>query len=216
MKSFRLIAFAMLAVFVLTGCVQVNSSDAGSMNIHPSTVGPTDDYRPLYKVDSTKKVTAESSVKCLFWIFTWGTDNAFADNLEMSRGGVPLFSAALPIPILARLFPFLNAKATAARAAFYKACKQADCDAIVAARYEITFEDLLFFKEMRVTVTGFPAKLVGVETVNPMPYYIDGNGKVVVLDKMVKPVKLFDGRHVPEKRGFISLILKDTLGLLFP
>ena len=182
------------AVVALTGCVQINSSDAGSMNIHPQTVGPTDDYRPIYEIGK-QKVTAQSDVKCLFWIFAWGSDNAYADNAKTTRH---------PLGVL---FPFLNAKETAAQAAFYKACKQAGCDAIVGARYEITYKDAFFYKKMNVEIKGFPAYLKGVEEVKPMPFYIDGSGKAVVLDKMVKPVQLFNCYKVPNS------VLKDK-GLL--
>ena len=200
MGKWFVLLLAVCAVIVFSGCVQVNSSDAGSMNIHPETVAPTDDYRPLYSIDSTQKVSAESNVKCLFWIFTWGSDNAYADNASISR-----------YPILGILFPFLNAKETAAKAAFYKACKQANCDAVVAARYEVTFEDYIIYKKMNVEVKGFPARLTGVETVKPMPYYIDGEGKVVVMEKMVKPVRLFE---VPRSTDGKNKYLVEMMGAL--
>ena len=186
MKKYTICLFAFFALIVFNGCVQINSSDGGSMNILPSTVGPTDKYRPLYTVDESKKVTASSDVKNLFWIFTWGSDNAYADNAHISDAN--LFG------LLGKIFPFLNAKETACKAAFYKACKNSGCDSLVAARYECKFEDYLIFKKMTVEVKGFPAKLSGVETVKPMPYYIDGDGKVVITDKFVLPYLLFDGR----------------------
>ena len=185
-----LLVGACLCVLAASGCVQINSSDSGSMNIAPKTVGPVDNYRPLYKVDESRKVSAESSVNNLFWIFTWGSDNAVADNAVISSGAGPF---------LARLFPFLAAKETAAKAAFYKACQNARCDSIVAARYEITTTDYLVFKKVSVQLSGFPATLTGVEAVKPMPYYIDGSGKIVTLDKVVAPLLLFDARKVGPK-----------------
>ena len=194
MKSARLFSFiagACFCMLIASGCVEINSSDSGSMNIPPQTVGPVDDYRPLYKVDSTRKVYAESNVKNLFWIFTWGSDDAFADNASIFSGMTSFWS---------KIFPFLVAKETAAKAAFYKACQKAKCDSIVAARYEITFSDYIVFKKLNVQISGFPATLTGVEPVKPMPYYIDGNGKTVILDKPAKPLLLFDARpHVTKK-----------------
>lgn len=212
MKKIGILFLMSMVTLLINGCVEINSSDGGSMNIHPITIGPTDDYRPIYKVDSSRKVTAQSSVKCLLWLFSWGSDNAYADNIDMIRNNQAHF-IGYGNPFLVRLFPFLDAKVLAARAAFYKACKENSCDAIMAARYEISFENYFIFKVMRVTVTGFPATLTSVEAVKPMPYYIDGNGKVVVLDKMVKPVKLFDGRQPRQQVSVVSRLLKDTLGV---
>lgn len=197
MKNVIVMCFIACLVMICSGCVQINSSDAGSMNIHPHTVGPTDDYRPLYEVGKNK-VSAQSNVKCLFWIFVWGSDNAYADNAKVT--GHPL----------GRLFPFLNAKQTAAQAAFYKACKQANCDAVVAARYEITFEDYFIYKKMNVEVKGFPARLKGVEEIKPMPFYIDGDGKMVVLDKMVKPVLLYNSNQSAKSQQSKGLLDKIT------
>lgn len=196
MKKMSLLFAAFAAVMLMTGCVQINSSDAGSMNIHPSTIGPTDDYRPLYSIDSTKRVSAKSNVQSLFGIFTWGSDNAYADNATTYSN-----------PVLGALFPWLNSRETAAKAAFYKACKEANCDAIMAARYEVVDENYFIYRKITVEVKGFPATLTGVETVKPMPYYIDGDGKVVVMDKFVKPYRLFDVRGTKDNcsKGFLGL-----------
>ena len=120
---------------IMTGCVEINSSDSGSMNIAPMTVPPVDDYRPLYTIDTARKVKASSDVKNLLWLFTWGSDNAYADNASIFPEG----------SLLGKIFPFMAAKETAAKAAFYKACKEAQCDSIIAARYEITFKDYFFY-----------------------------------------------------------------------
>lgn len=184
MKQSLFFIAAAVAVFVFTGCVQINSSDGGSMNIMPQTVGPTDNYRPIYKVDESNTVTASSEVKNILGIFTWGSDNAFADNAFATKPS-----------LLGAMFPYLNAKTTACKAAFYKACKEAQCDTIVAARYEITSEDYLVFRQTKVEIKGFPAKITGVETVKPLPYYIDGKGNVVKTDNVVTPHCLFDARN---------------------
>ena len=175
-----------------SGCVQINSSDAGSMNLHPKTEGPVDGYRPIYEIGK-ERVSAQSNIKCLFWIFTWGSDNAYADNADATKN------------LFGRIFPFLNAKQTAAQAAFYKACKNSNSDAIVAARYEVTFEDYLIYKKMNVEIKGFPARVAGVEVIKPQPFYVDGAGKIVVQDKMVKPVLLYDAqkKEGADKKGFL-------------
>lgn len=48
-------------------------------------------------------------------------------------------------------------------AAFANACKAANCDTLVGARYDITFKDYFLFQKVEVKVVGYPAKLTGVE-----------------------------------------------------
>ena len=191
----KLVAILSAAGFIAIcgGCVQINSSDAGSMNLHPKTAGPVDDYRPTYEIGK-ERVTASSNVKCLFWFIVWSSDNAYADNAYATKNP------------LGKLFPFLNAKQTAAQAAFYKACKESNSDAIVAARYEITFEDYLFYKKMNVQIKGFPARVTGVEPIKPQAFYIDGTGKIITQDKLVKPVLLYDAykKDTNHKKGFLT------------
>ena len=150
------------ALAVMTGCTSVNTSDAGSMNVYPQTVGPVD---------------------VLFGIFAWGDTSTFADNAS-------IFNQNSPFAFLFSWIP--NAQNIAAKAAFYNACKKAQCDAVVASRYEIKTDDYWLFKKLDVKVSGFPATMTGVETVKPMPYYIDGKGQVVVMEKFVIPYQLFN------------------------
>ena len=67
MLVFAVLGIAALAV--MTGCTSVNTSDAGSMNVYPQTVGPVDAYRPLYKVNEKVKVNGSAQVNVLFGIF---------------------------------------------------------------------------------------------------------------------------------------------------
>ena len=171
---------------VITGCTNINSSDGGNLTIYPDTIGPTDNYRPLYKVDPNKRVKGEANVNVLFGLFTWGDDNGIADNADIygSRGG--LFA-----PLLS-LLP--DAKRRSAKAAFYNACKENKCDSVVAARYEVVQKDYLIFSQCKVEITGFPATLIGIEVVKPVQFYVDGEGKIVILDKFINPIKIFDAR----------------------
>ena len=52
---------------------------------------------------------------------------------------------------------------------------------------------------MQVKVSGFPATIMGVETVKPLPYYINGKGEVVVMDKFMIPHRLFDASEKGKK-----------------
>ncbi len=191
MKKITVLGLLATVTLVFTGCTSVNTSDAGSINVYPATVGPVDCYRPLYKVNEKERVSGEAKVNVLFGIFAWGDTSAFADNatLAASDSIFGAFFAWLP-----------NAREIAARAAFYNACKTSNSDAVVAARYEIQTDDYFVFKKMNVKVTGFPATLTGVEIVKPMPFYINAGGEVVVMDKFVVPYKLFDA--TPDRGWF--------------
>ena len=191
MKNLVLSFFALVCIAVITGCTHVNSSDGGNMTIYPDVMGPTDSYRPIYKVDTTKRVTGEASINVLFGIFTWGADSelfgpwtaaASADNAEIYDWG--FFNFLLPI--------IPNSKRLSSKAAFYDACKKNNCDSIVAARYEVTKKSYIVFSKCKAEVKGFPATLSKVEVVKPLPYYINTEGKMVLLKEFVKPVKLLD------------------------
>ena len=175
MKNILLGLFAVVCAVFVCSCTSINSSDAGDLAIYPKTVGPTDLYRPLYSIDTKTRVSGSANVNILFGIFMWGDNAGVADNAGI-RGFLAWFSP----------------KNLAAKAAFYDACTKAQCDAVVSARYEITTKDYFVFKKSKVTVKGFPATLTGVEVVKPVQYYIDSTGKIVLLDKFINPIKIFD------------------------
>ena len=183
MKKGIVLAVSAVVSMFFVGCSSINTSDAGSMNVYPATVGPVDSYRPLYQVNEKQRVNGQAKVNVLFGIFAWGDTSAFADNATLFAGD----------SIFGALFSWLpNAKEIAAKAAFYNACTANKCDAVVAARYEIKTDYYFVFKKMDVKIAGFPATMTGVEVVKPLPFYIDGKGNVVVMDKFVVPHKLFD------------------------
>ena len=189
-----LLGIAILACLV--GCQCANSSDGGNLTLHPSTIGPIDAYRPLYEVDSTKRVSGSANVNILFGLFAWGDNAGIADNAT-------IFPASGIFSFFSGIFP--NAKNLAAKAAFYDACKKAGCDSVVSARYEIKSTNYFVFSKNEVTVTGFPAVQTGVETVKVMPYYIDTDGKMVKLDKFIIPVEIMNlDKTAVIKAGFLT------------
>ena len=194
MKNFLLGLIGLVCLAGITGCTSVNSSDGGNMSIYPKTVGPTDNYRPLYTVDQSKRVSGKAQVNVLFGIFAWGDDAAFADNASISASD-SMWSW------FSDLFP--DAKKLSSQAAFYNACKNAGCDSVVAARYEVKNTNYWFFAKCEAEIKGFPAVQTGVEIVKPFPYYIDAQGKLIVLDKFVTPVKLFDESPTQVKKVFL-------------
>lgn len=175
MKHLLIAAVAGFCLLSVVGCKSTNSSDAGSMNVYPATVGPVDNYRPIYEVNEKTPVSGSAKVSILFGIFSWGDSSKFADNASLFGGS---------------WWTLFSAKETAAKAAFYSACKQANCDAVVAARYEIETEDYFVFKTMKVNVKGFPATMKRVEVVKPMLYYVNGKGDIVILKDIVTPIDI--------------------------
>lgn len=173
-KSSLFAVMALGALVAMTGCQSINTSDSGNMTINPATVGPADAYRPLYEVNKTETVTGTATVHSLFGIFTWGGDGA-ADYADMSGQDDSFFSKILP-----------NIKSSGAKYAFYDACVKNQCDALVASRYVIKATDYFVYATYEITVKGYPAKQVGIETVKTLPYYIDAGGKVVVLKDIVR------------------------------
>ena len=193
MKNILLGLFAVACLAFASACTSINSSDGGNLTIYPKTIGPTDNYRPLYTIDTKRRVSGHANVNVLFGLFAWGDGSGIADNADIyGSSGLAKFLSFMP-----------DAKRRSAQAAFYNACKNAHCDSIVAAKYEITRKNYLIFSKCSVEVKGFPATLSSVEVVKPLPYYIDSDGKIVILDKFVNPVKLFDeNRSAFRSRGW--------------
>lgn len=188
---FTLIGAVVLLSSVVS-CTSINSSDGGSMALYPKTVGPIDCYRPLYKVDETKRVSGKAKTNVLFGLFVWGDDAAIADNASIAESNSWY-------AWFADLFP--SAKKLAAKAAFYNACKKANCDAVVSARYEVENKNYFIFSQCTAEIKGFPAVQTGVETIKIMPYYLDSEGKMVKLDRFVIPVEIL---NLKISEGFIK------------
>ena len=52
-------------------------------------------------------------------------------------------------------------------------------------------KDYFVYAQYDITVKGYPVKQIGVETIKPVPYYIDfSTGKIVILDKFVDMVNV--------------------------
>ena len=178
-KASALAMCALAALLAVTGCKSINTSDAGNMTLNPQVTGPMDTYRPLYQVDEAKTVEGNAKIHSLFGLFVWGGSGTadFADMTSESEG------------FLAKWLP--DAKKTGAKSAFYDACVKNNCDSVVASRYTIKTTDYVVYAQYNITIKGYPAKQTGIETIKPVPYYIDfATGKIVVLDKFVNMVNV--------------------------
>jgi hypothetical protein len=135
-----MIAAAILAA--ATGCVSVHKNDGGDANLAPQIV--KDIVREKYEV-GTAPVTATESINVLFKIFAWG-------------GTATHFADAAP-------YDFYDNVGRVKNGAYANACDQAKCDAIVGARYNVRVEDYYVFKKLTCEITGYPAKITGVELI---------------------------------------------------
>lgn len=178
-----------LSAFLFAGCSTfTNTSDGGDMTYYPQLLDIVDDYRPVYEVGK-EKVSGTGSGCVLFWIFAWGAEG-YADNAKVDSA------------FYSKFFP--SATDIAAKSAFFKACKLAECDYLTAARYEIISENYIVFRRVTSKVTGFPVKLTGVKVVKKEPYMRDAKGALVKLEDFVQPVVIHpvsDGQKGPGGKG---------------
>ena len=142
----RLIVTMALAA-AAAGCVTNYRNDGGDSDLKPEIV--RDVVYEKYDI-SEKAVTAtEQNIG----IFPWFDKDVFnvggmakhlADNVE--KMGYAQES-------------IMRAK----NGAYALACEQTGCDSIVGTRYDVVYKWYLLWNEATVTVTGYPAKLTGVE-----------------------------------------------------
>ena len=169
----HLILLLALSAFLFAGCsIFTNTSDGGDMSYYPQLLDIVDDYRPVYEVGK-EKVSGTGNGCVLFWIFSWGAEG-YADNAKVDSA------------FYSKIFP--SATDIAAKSAFYKACKLAECDYLTAARYEIISENYIVFRRVTSKVTGFPVKLTGVKVVKKEPYMRDAKGNLTKLEDFIQPV----------------------------
>ena len=127
------------------GCVSVNKNDGGESNLRAKVCKDVI-HEKLSVADN--KVTASDEIQCLFGWICWGsTATHTADQTD-------------------ELFGF-GMKAKAKNGAYANACDAAKCDQLVATRYKVTVEDYFVYAKCKAEVTGYPAKVEGVEVLTP-------------------------------------------------
>lgn len=141
----KLMVVAVLAAMA-SGCISVNKNDGGDACLRPCIV--KDKVHEKYEVGTTP-VTATESLNVLFGFITWGkTATHKAD--------------AAP-------FAWFDKVGEAKNGAYANACDQANCDSIVGTRYNVRVEDYFVFKKLSCEITGYPAKITGVELIPAKP-----------------------------------------------
>ena len=142
MKKLAIACILAAAAASMTGCVSVSKNDGGESCLRPNICKEC--ILKKYEVGK-EKVAAEETVKCALNFICWGgTASHYADQAEFSGFG---------------------AVSKAKNGAYAKACEAAKCDQIVGTRYTITTDDYFFYKKVKAEISGYPAKMTGVEIV---------------------------------------------------
>ena len=125
------------------------SSDRADMAVYPTTQGPVDSYRPIYKVDEKRKVTAT------------GTGRTEVEAIKN---------------------------------AIYNCCTSNNCDYVAAARRVVRTREKDGNVCFDVSITGFPAVLVSVQTVKAAFYEEQKDGSL-------RPLEIPEHRYVYTTNG---------------
>ena len=142
----KLMIVSLLAA-VAAGCITNHKNDGGDSNLKPAIV--RDIAYEKYDI-SEKQITATDQK---VGILPYGMANVFtvgglakhlADNVEVNQWTQESIRYAQ-------------------NGAYAAACEKSGCDSIVGARYDVVYEWYFLWNTATVTVTGYPAKLTGVE-----------------------------------------------------
>ena len=151
----KLIMTAAVAA-IACGCITVNKNDGGESDLRMKIC--KDVIHEKVSVGD-KQVAAEDKLHCLFGLICWGsTATHDADLAEGSGESKKIFGFMAP-----PMGPIQKAK----NGAYANACDAAQCDQLVATRYKVTGKDYFVYKQYKAEVTGYPAKVTGVEVVTP-------------------------------------------------
>lgn len=130
-----------------TGCVTHFKNDGGDDNLRPTIV--RDIAYEKYDISDKPVTFTEQRVGILpvgawNWFTVGGVAKHIADDVDND-------------------FYLQESIRLAKNGAFAGACEKAECDTLVGARYEVVYKWYYLWNEASVTVTGYPAKLTGVE-----------------------------------------------------
>ena len=130
-----------------TGCVTNYRNDGGDADLKPTIVRDV----AYEKYDISDK-TVQASEQCI------GVFPVFGNNL-FTLGGMAQHLADNVEKQGYAQESIMRAK----NGAYALACEKAGCDTLVGTRYDVVYKWYYIWNEATVTVTGYPAKLTGVE-----------------------------------------------------
>lgn len=133
----KFLLFTVVLLALLTSCSSTRTGGLATPAYAPNAeINP---IRANVEVDMTKKLEGESS-STYFLIFRTGGDNKFVEGMRYSTG--------------AHYGRVGKTKSSAA----YKAIEGTDADIIVHPNYVVEVQNFLFFKKIKVNVTGYAGK----------------------------------------------------------
>lgn len=151
-----------LVALAATGCISVNKNDGGvALDKNPILKDVVHEKMTV----GTAPITAQDQMNCLFGFICWGSTATHVADL--ADGGLGMIGQVK-------------------NGAYANACDAAKCDQIVGTRYKLTIEDYIVFGRCTAEVTGYPAKVSGVEVIE------DKN-----TDHAIFPPKGFSGKFLP-------------------
>ena len=124
---------------IAAGCVSVNKNTGDNADLKQWII--KDVMHEKYSVEQ-QRVKGENKIYCLFGLICWGNYEGIADQSDAG---------------------FFGAEAICKNGAYAKACDDANCDQLAAARYKVRTEDYFVFKKVEAEVCGNPVKITGVE-----------------------------------------------------
>ena len=142
----KLMMCAALAALA-TGCVTNFRNDGGDSDLKPTVV--RDIAYEKYEIsDKPVQATEKCIGICPFGPFNLATVGGMATHISDNVESMGFTQESI-----------MRAK----NGAYAVACESAGCDTLVGTRYEVVYKWYYFWNEASVTVTGYPAKLTGVE-----------------------------------------------------
>ena len=142
----KLMIVATLAAMA-AGCVTNHKNDGGDADLKPQIV--RDIAYEKYDI-SEQPITAVDQKVGIFpfgmsnFLTVGGLANHLADNVEVDQWTQESIRYAQ-------------------NGAYASACEKAGCDSLVGTRYDVVYKWYFLWNTANVTVTGYPAKLTGVE-----------------------------------------------------
>ena len=153
MNKLMMVAIGMVACSMVTGCWTGAVSKGGTYAALPD---PKPDEYEIHWKHENKRVSVSATV-CDGWFGIFGKSDKAPWMLRDKENALTFG------PIILNNY---STRDKARNAALYNACKQEDCDALIGAMYEVNVDEYgPFFKKATCTVTGWPAKITGVENV---------------------------------------------------
>ena len=143
----KLLIVATLAA-IASGCVTNYRNDGGDSNLKPEIVRD----RVYEKYDISEKAVTKTEQNI-------GIIPLWTGNNLLNVGGMAKHYADNVDKMGYAQESIMRAK----NGAYALACEQSGCDAIVGTRYDVVYKWYFFWNEATVTVTGYPAKLTGIE-----------------------------------------------------